>query len=131
MHHHEHRHVGDERNRRECLAGIERHRPVEKFIDALEAGRGHQQRVAVRLRLGDDVGADIAARARTILDDDRLAERLRELLAHRAGEHVDQPARRERRDHADRPVGVGLRECARTGADGEHDAERQRSRASP
>ena len=49
---------------------------IEKLIDALDAGRGHQQRVAVRLRLRDDVGADIAARARTILDDDRLAERL-------------------------------------------------------
>ena len=40
------------------------------------AGRGDTERVAVRRGLRDGADADIAARARLVLDDDRLPQRL-------------------------------------------------------
>jgi hypothetical protein len=123
MHHHEHRHVGDERDRREGLVRFERHRLVEELVDALNSRRGHQQRVAVRFRLGDDVGSDIAASTRLVFDDDRLAKRLREFFADRARQHVDRAAGRKRRDHADGSVRIALRLGRRCHAGDGHDRQ--------
>ena len=58
----------------------------------------HEDRVAVGLRLGDDVGADVAAGARVILDHHRLAPLARQLLADEARGDVRRAARGERHD---------------------------------
>ncbi|MCY1244443.1 hypothetical protein D9M72_575160 [compost metagenome] len=71
--------------------------------------RAHQQRVAVRLVLGDIVSADGGAGAGTVLDDHRLAEALGELVAQRACEYVGGAARRERHDQGDGLGRPGLR----------------------
>ena len=85
---------------------------VQEFGGGVRAGAGHHDGVAVRRGLGDFVGADGAAGARHVLDDDLLAERLR----HRADDHarggVGRPAGRERRDQDDVAVGIILREGA-------------------
>ena len=110
MHDEQHRHIGDVGDGNERGLGVERHLGVEELIGCEDAGRRHQQRVAVGRRLRDRVGADIAAGARAVFHDDRLAERLRHLVADRARQHVGEPAGRERRDHADRTVGIILRQ---------------------
>ena len=105
----QHRHVGDVGDGNERGLDVERHLRIEELIGREDAGRRHQQRVAVGRSLGDRIGADIAARARAVLDDDRLAERLRHLVADRARQHVGEAAGGERRDQLDRTVGIILR----------------------
>ncbi len=58
----------------------------------------HQYRVAVGLGLGDGADPDRAARARPVLDDERLAELLRQALRHRARHDVRGAAGREGHD---------------------------------
>jgi hypothetical protein len=67
--------------------------------------REHQG-VAVGRRLHDVEPADAAAGAGLVVDDDRLAELLGELLADDAGDDVARPARGEGDDDADRLLGV-------------------------
>ncbi|MFI4930485.1 MAG: hypothetical protein ACHP83_09610 [Burkholderiales bacterium] len=62
----------------------------------------HQQRVAVGLRLGGFGGAERAAGARLVVDDDGLAERHSELRCDRARQDVSAAAGRERHDEAHR-----------------------------
>ena len=103
--HHQHvRNAGDERDRHEVLDRVVRHLRIERRIDRLRADRSHQQRVAVGRRLGDEVGAEVAAGAGLVLDDEGLAERLAELRREGAREDVGRPAGRERHDDADRLV---------------------------
>ena len=52
----------------------------------------HQHRIAVRCGLGSEVRSDIAAGARTIVDDDLLSETFSHLLAHGAREHIGSAA---------------------------------------
>jgi len=63
-------------------AGAETHR------DRVRARGGKADGVAVRRRLGDRIGADIAAGARAVLDDNLLPEALAELLPHDARDDV-------------------------------------------
>jgi len=73
------------------------------------ATSAHQHRVAVGCGLRDDVGADIAAGARPVVDDDLLSGRLGEMLARDTRHDVeDAGARRKRHDKADRARGIGL-----------------------
>jgi len=62
-------------------------------------------RGAVGRGLGDRVGADIAARARAVLDHDLLAETGAELLRDDPRDDVGAAAGREGDDQADRPIG--------------------------
>ena len=64
--------------------------------------RHHQQRVAVGRGLGRHVGADAAAGARPVLDNDLLAQRLAELLGGHARQDVGRLAGRGRDDDAQR-----------------------------
>jgi hypothetical protein len=66
------------------------------------------QRVAVGRGLGGEIGADRAARAGAVLDDEARLQTLRELLRDEAAERVGGAARRERRDDPDGPVGPGM-----------------------
>jgi hypothetical protein len=73
------------------------------------AGRHEHQRIAVRRRLGDGGRADRAAGAAAIVDHDRLAQALVQLLAEHAGDDVGAAAGGVGHDEPDRPVGVGVR----------------------
>ncbi len=86
------RHAGDERDRREVLDRVVGHLRIQRRIDRLRADRSHQQRVAVGRRLGDEIGAQVAAGAGLVLDDEALAEGLGELGRERAGEDVGRAA---------------------------------------
>ncbi len=68
--------------------------------------RAHQQRVAVRRRLGDQVRADIASGACAVVDHDLLAERARQALGQRTADDIGGTAGRVRHHEADRLVGI-------------------------
>ena len=86
-----------------------------------------QQRVAVARRLRHHLGADDAAGAAAVVDDDLAAGDLRQLGADDARDDVDGAAGRERHDQADRPIGIGLR--LRRGRAGERESDEQRTQA--
>ena len=96
-------------DRREVLHRVVRHLRVDADVDRERRDVAEQQRVAVGRRLGDGVGADHAARAGAVVDDDRLAERLGQRLLHDARIEIDRAARRERHDDADRLRRIRLR----------------------
>ena len=106
MHGEHRRRDADLRDRREILHRIVRHLGVEAGIDRVGRDRRDQQRVAVRRGLRDLVGADIAARADLVLDEELLAEQFRELGGEDAPDDVGRPAGRERHHDANGPVGI-------------------------
>jgi hypothetical protein len=73
------------------------------------AGPIDQQRVAVAGRLGDDVRADASIGARTVVDQDRYAQRFRQAPRDHASEEVSAAAWRIRHDEPDRFGGPCLR----------------------
>ena len=102
-----HRHFGDEAD---IFEGVQRvvgelavERGAGRHADVVE-----QQRVAVRLGAGDAAGAQRAAGAADILDDDLLAEILGHGFGDQARDRVGRAAGRERHDDGDRAVGIGL-----------------------
>ncbi|MCY1375134.1 hypothetical protein D9M69_625240 [compost metagenome] len=91
----------------------------------MRAGHAHHQRVAVGRRLGDEVGADVPARARAVVDHHRLAPVLAHLHGDQPRRRIGGAARRERHDDADRLV----RKVARLrGGDQRQADEEQRAR---
>ena len=107
-----HQHEGGGQNlahRREILHRVVRHRAVERRRDRVTAGR-QQQRVAVGRRFRDGVGADVAARAGAIFDDDGLAEMVRHLGRDDPPDRIDRAAGGERHHDADGPVRIALRD---------------------
>ena len=83
-------HVGgavESRDRRDILNEVERQLRIERGVDVI--GRVHQQdRVAIRLSLGDRVRADVVARARLVLNDELLACALRQPLSNQPRQNV-------------------------------------------
>ena len=71
----------------------------------------HEQCVAVRWRSHDQFGADIAAGARPVIDDDLLPEPLRQPLTHEAREGVGPTAGGKANNQMHRPRWIGLRPC--------------------
>ena len=92
----------------------------------MRAHRGHEQGVAVGRGAGDGARRDRAVGARLVVDDDRLLERARRLVADEAGGRVDAAAGGERQHQGDRPARIP---CARAGrrqhahADGREETE--------
>ena len=78
------------------VAALARHR--------MRAGVGEAERIAVRLGARDLLGADAAAAADAVLDDQLLTQALTELLRDQAGDGVRAAAGGERDDEADRPL---------------------------
>src|SRR5262249_56250424 len=78
-------------------------------VERERAGRSEQERVAVRLRLGHEIAAGIATAAGAVLDDDLLAESLRELLCQNSRHYVDRSARRIGVDDANDAIRIALR----------------------
>ena len=90
------RHADDARDRRDVADEIEIELVVERRVDRV-GERDQEQRVAVRRRAHDRLGADIAAGARPVLDDEWLAEPLRQPLADQARDDVGRRRRRQSR----------------------------------
>ena len=88
----------EQRNRREVALGVVAKPLVEVLVDRHRAVSRYEQRVAVRRRLRHRVGADIAAGAAAVLDDERLTESLLQPLRKRAADDVRGRARRVRND---------------------------------
>src|SRR5262249_60310799 len=90
---------------------------------------GEKERIAVRGRPHDHLGADRAGGARLVLDDDTLTEQVLGFVGEQRADEIGRPAGRERNDHLDRARWVVLRlcgcdECAsRDADDGEESAE--------
>ena len=87
------RHGRDHADRREVSHRIERQLGIERRVDRV-AGEADQQRVAVRCRLGDSVGGEIATGAGPVLDHHRLSQRSRQRLRDRPRHSVGGAARR-------------------------------------
>ena len=98
----------DSCDRRNVPNEIEIEVRVERGVDGV-CRRCPKQRVAIRRRLHNDFGADIAAGARPVLNDELLAEPLRQSLTDQARDNVRPDARRKADDDADRPRRIGLR----------------------
>jgi hypothetical protein len=101
-------------DRREVLDRIERQLGEQHGVVHVRRHRRDHEGVAVGRGLGDDVGALDGVRARDRVDEDLLAEPLRQLLGEDAVEDVDRAAGFERRDEADRlrrPGCDALRRC--------------------
>ncbi len=107
-HQHE-RHVRDQRDRHEVLDRIVGQLLVERGVDGQQAARRHQQRVAVGRALGDRIGGDHGPAAGAVLDHERLAETVGEMLAEPAREDIGAAARRVRHDDGDLARGILLR----------------------
>ena len=67
-----------------------------------------EQRVTVGRGLGDAGRTDRPTRTTDILDDDLLAELAAHRLGHEPGDRVGRAAGRERHDHRDGALGIGL-----------------------
>ena len=70
---------------------------------------GHEERIAVWSRPYDGLRGNIAGSARSVLDDEWLAEPLLQPLSYKARNHVGLAASRKADDHAHRPVRIRLR----------------------
>ena len=125
VHHQQVRRIGQHGHAAQVLRRVERQLGVDRGADRQRADVAQQQRVAVRRRLGDEVGAQVAVGAGLVLHDHGLLERLRQRLADGAGDDVRRPAGRVRHDDAHglgRPGGR-LRPPAGRGAGGQRRCE--------
>ena len=98
----------DARDRRDVADEIEIELVVERRVDRVRERR-QEERVAVGRRTHDRLGANIVAGARPVLDDEWLAEPLRQPLSHQAREDVGRAAGGKADDDAHRPRRIGLR----------------------
>jgi hypothetical protein len=73
-------------------------------------GAEHRERVAVGRRARRQLERDRAACAGAIVDDDALAEPIRQLGRDDAGDHIETAARRVRHEQPDRLRRIRLRE---------------------
>src|SRR5215468_1183361 len=108
MHRHDVRHVVHGRDRRDVADEIEIELVVERRVDRVES-TDQEQRVTVGRGTHDRLGGDIAAGSRTVLDDERLTEPLRQPLTYQARRDVRTASGREANNDAHRPRWIGLR----------------------
>src|SRR5215831_13161451 len=100
-------------DRRDVADEIETKLVIERGVDGIPTA-DHEQRVSVCRRAHDGLGADIAAAARSVLDNKLLTEPLRQPLTHQTRDDVGRTGWSERHDDAHRPRRIGLRpHCAR------------------
>src|SRR5262249_41672886 len=99
-------------DRRDVADEIETELVIERGVDGVPTA-DYEQRVAVRRCAHDRLGADIAARAGSILDDERLTEPLRQPLTHQTRDDVARTGRSERHDDAHRPRRISRAQAKR------------------
>jgi len=86
-----HHHVarrGHRAHRLEVFQRVEAGGLVKRRVDHIGAVGRQQQGVAIGLGPGGGRGADVAPGTRAVVDDELLAQRLRQLLGHDAGNRV-------------------------------------------
>jgi hypothetical protein len=98
----------DQRDRHEALHRIERELPAERRVGA-ERGRREEQRVAVRRALRDELGADVAGRAGTVVGDDADLPALAEPSAQGPRQDIRAGPGRVRHDDLDGAARVDAR----------------------
>src|SRR5262245_48320189 len=98
----------DQRNARDVANEIESEIAIERGVDRVR-NVGIQERISIGRRLHDDLGADIAPRARTVFNHERLAEAIRQGLRDQTRADIGRPARRIAHDQTHRPRRIGLR----------------------
>src|SRR5229473_5393892 len=96
------------RDRHDVADEIEIELVVERGVDRVHRS-GHKERISVRGRVHDHLGADIAASSWSVLDDELLAEPLRQLLSYQACHDVSGTTGGKSNDQAYWPHGIGLR----------------------
>src|SRR6516162_2217907 len=99
---------GDARDRHDVADEIEIELVVERRVEHVGQG-GHEQRVAVRRSMHDGFGRDVAACPGPVVDDERLAESIRQLLTQQPRDDVGRAAGRKTDENAHRPRRIGLR----------------------
>ena len=90
------RRIGNRRDSREVGVGLVRQFRIQRRRNHQWAAGGDQKRIAVGLGLGHIVGANIAARAALVFDDDGLAQHALQLRCQQARQQVGRAARRIR-----------------------------------
>ena len=98
------------RDRRDVADEIEIELVVERRVDRVRRS-DQKERIAVRGRAHDRLGADIAAGTRPVVDDELLAEPLRQPLTDQARDDVGRAAGGIANNDAHRPRRIGLRPC--------------------
>src|SRR2546428_14104145 len=83
---------------------------VERGVDHVVRADG-EERVAIRRRTHDNLGGDIAAGARAVLDDELLTEPLGQRLSHNARDDIDRLSGGKTDHHAHRARGINFRAC--------------------
>src|SRR5262247_2973786 len=101
-------HTGDAGNRRDVAAEIETKLFVQRSIDRV-CRSDEEERIAVRERAHDRLGGNIAGSTWPALDDEWLAEPLRQPLTHRTRDDVGRSAERKPNNPAHWPRRIGLR----------------------
>ena len=97
---------GDQRNRRE-IGELETDIAIHRDIDRIEM-RAEQQRIAVR-GLGEEVARrHDPGRRRLVFDNDRLAERVAQLVGDKARRNIGRPAGAEADQKPDGPFRIGV-----------------------
>ena len=92
IYHHDGGLAANARDRRDVANEIEIELVVERRVDRVRR-IGQQERIAVRGRAHDRLGADVATGTRPVLDDELLTEPLRQPLPHRARGDIGRTAR--------------------------------------
>jgi hypothetical protein len=113
MHHHHVGAAGDCRYRRDVADELETEIVIERRVDRIRRA-DDDERIAVRARPCRRLGADRAAGARPVVNDEGLAEPLRQPLTDQTRENVEGAAGREANDDMDRPISLGV--SGRTGS---------------
>ena len=98
--------VEQQRDRREVLELVGQARP-QQHVQRQAGGAADQHRQPVLRRARHRLGGDDGVAARAVVHDDGLAQGLRHVLRHHAGDDVGQPAGRERHHEADGGRGLG------------------------
>ena len=104
-------HVGNLHDGNEVLERVVTHLLVKRLIDRDGAYRVDDQRIAVGRGAHHRLGADIAAAARAVLDDERLPQLFSELLRDAARQQIGGAARGEGDDDLHGLGGVGRGLC--------------------
>jgi len=90
-------------DRRKIGCGIIERFLMQRLVLRMGSRGAHHELIAVRCRLRDAVCADHAAGPADVLDDDLLAQDVRERLAQDSGDDIGRAAGRERNHHGHRP----------------------------
>jgi len=97
------RHPGDDDHRRDILELVVWQALEHELVDGVNARRAHDEGVAIGIGLRDRIGCNVAARAGLVLDNELLAEFLRDLGGDDPRQNVGGAAGCERNHQLDRP----------------------------